>query len=58
MVGDSSSDIIAAQNAGVDSVLFFPTEHAKFYDIKKLIALKPTHTIKDFRDIVLLVEDN
>lgn len=52
MVGDSGSDIGAANNAGIDSILFFPPEHSKFYDIEKLKKLEPTHIIADFRDIV------
>jgi len=52
MVGDAASDIRAANNAGVDSVLFFPPEHAKFYDIEELRRLHPTHIIESFREIV------
>ncbi len=52
MVGDSSSDIGGANNAGIDSILFFPPEHTKLYDIEKLKEHKPTHVIADFRDIV------
>jgi pyrophosphatase PpaX len=55
MAGDSGSDIKGATNAGVDSILFFPTEHAKFYDIEKLKQLQPTYIVDDFRDIVSLV---
>lgn len=55
MVGDSGSDIGSAHNAGVASVLFFPPEHAKFYDIEKLKQLKPSHIIADFRDILRIV---
>jgi phosphoglycolate phosphatase-like HAD superfamily hydrolase len=52
MVGDSASDIGAANNAGVDSILFFPPSHSRFYDIEKLKNLQPTYIIEDFRDIV------
>lgn len=52
MVGDSASDIDGAHNAGIDSILFFPSEHAKFYDIEKLRKLQPTHIVDDFRKIV------
>ncbi len=52
MVGDSGSDIAAARNAGVDSILFFPPQHSRFYDIEKLKSLEPTYIIEDFRDIV------
>lgn len=52
MVGDSGSDIKAAHNAGIDSILFFPPEHTKFYDIEKLKQFSPTYIVADFRDIV------
>lgn len=52
MVGDSGSDIGAANSAGVDSVLFFPKEHSKFYDIQKLKDLSPTYIIEDFRELI------
>ncbi len=52
MVGDSGSDIGSANNAGVDSVLFFPKEHSKFYDIQKLKDLSPTYIIEDFRELI------
>jgi pyrophosphatase PpaX len=52
MVGDSSSDIAAAHSAGVDSILFFPPQHDKFYNIESLKKLQPTYIIEDFRDIV------
>lgn len=55
MIGDSDKDISAAVNAGVDSVLFYPPEHAKFYDLAKLKALKPTHIVDDFRSIKNIV---
>lgn len=54
MVGDSASDIGSANNAGVDSILFFPPGHTRFYDIKKLELLHPTHIITDFRDVTRL----
>lgn len=52
MVGDSDKDLGAAKNAGIDSVLFYPNEHKKFYDIKKLREFKPTHVISDFNDLL------
>jgi HAD superfamily hydrolase (TIGR01509 family) len=51
MVGDSSSDISGAINAGVDSALFFPPEHAKFFDIEELKQLQPTYIMQDFREL-------
>lgn len=55
MIGDSDKDLGAAQNTGIDSILFFPDEHRKFYDIAQLRSLKPTHVVADFRDILKLV---
>lgn len=55
MIGDSDKDIDAANNAGIDSILFYPDEHAKFYDLKELQAFKPTHTVHDFREILRIV---
>lgn len=55
MVGDSNNDIGAATNAGVDSILFFPPEHAKFYKLDGLKEYRPTHIVEDFRKILQLV---
>lgn len=54
MVGDSESDVLGAANAGVDSILFFPPEHARFYDIEKLKQLKPTYVIANFSQLLTL----
>lgn len=55
MIGDSDKDIGAAHNAGVDSILFFPPEHAKFYRLDNLKQLSPTHVVEDFRQILQIV---
>jgi pyrophosphatase PpaX len=55
MIGDSASDILAAQRAGIDSILFYPPEHEKFYDIDALSQHKPTYTVTDFRKILDIV---
>jgi pyrophosphatase PpaX len=52
MVGDGDKDIGAAKNAGIDSILFYPDEHTKFYNINKLRELGPTHVVDDFRQIL------
>ena len=52
MIGDSDKDLGAAQNFGIDSILFFPVEHNKFYDIKKLKKLNPTYIVDDFQQIL------
>lgn len=56
MIGDSDKDVSAAVNAGIDSVLFYPKEHEKFYDLSQLRKLNPTYTISDFREIMDIVQ--
>jgi len=55
MIGDSDKDLRAANNAGIDSVLFFPPEHRKFYNFDKLKEHKPTYVIEDFRKLLDIV---
>lgn len=55
MIGDSDKDIGAAVNAGIDSILFYPDSHTKFYDLEELKMLGPTHTIDDFRKVIDIV---
>ncbi len=55
MIGDSDKDLGAAKNAGVDSILFYPPGHKKFYDLTKLKTLEPTHVVTDFRQILEIV---
>ena len=52
MIGDSDKDLGAAQNFGIDSILFYPAEHHKFYNLASLEVYKPTHVIADFKDIL------
>ena len=54
MVGDSSSDIKAAHNAGVDSALFYPAKHTTFYNLDTLKELQPTMVIEDFKELTRL----
>ncbi len=55
IVGDTDKDIIAAHNAGIDSVLFAPREHQDYYDLEAFRALCPTHTISDHHALLELV---
>jgi pyrophosphatase PpaX len=55
MIGDTDNDIGAANNVGIDSILFFPPEHKKFYDIEKLKEHKPTYIVSDFRHIIEII---
>lgn len=52
MIGDSDKDLGAAANFGVDSILFFPEEHHKFYDYEILQALSPTYVVEDFKQVL------
>jgi pyrophosphatase PpaX len=55
VIGDSDKDIGAANNAGIDSILFFPPEHARFYDRAELEALHPTWIVDDFRQVFNII---
>ena len=55
MIGDSDKDLGAAANAKIDSILFYPPEHTKFYDLEKLKKLKPTYIVDDFRQVLNIV---
>ncbi|MBI3624461.1 HAD-IA family hydrolase [Candidatus Saccharibacteria bacterium] len=57
MIGDSDKDLGASANAGIDSVLFYPPEHRKFYDLDKLQEYKPTYVIDDFRKLLQIIGD-
>lgn len=53
IVGDSKSDLGAAQNAGIDSVFFSPRDHDAFYDSKDLIEkYKPTFVIEKHEQLL------
>jgi HAD superfamily hydrolase (TIGR01549 family) len=52
MIGDSDKDLGAAHNFEIDSILFYPDEHRKFYDLEKLKKLEPTFIIEDFKTIL------
>ena len=56
MIGDSQSDLGAAVNAGIDSVLFYPPEHAKFYNLESLKKHEPTYVVDDFRKVMEIVQ--
>ena len=55
MIGDSDKDLGAAANAGVDSLLFYPPAHKKFYNLEKLKQLNPTYIVEDFRKVMDIV---
>lgn len=55
MIGDSDKDLGAANNTGVDSILFYPSEHKKFYNLARLKQLNPTYVVDDFRQVLEIV---
>lgn len=52
MIGDSDKDLGAAQNFGIDSILFYPPDHRKFYDLSALKTFDPTYVVEDFTMIL------
>lgn len=58
MIGDTEKDILAAHNAGVDSILFYPVEHQEFYKLEKLMEHKPTYVVSEFWDITKIASGN
>lgn len=55
LVGDSKDDLEAANNAGVDSVLFYPKHNEIFYELDKLKEFKPTYIVTDFREVLDII---
>jgi pyrophosphatase PpaX len=51
MIGDSDKDLGAANNTGIDSILFYPPENNKFYALENLKSLNPTYVVEDFRQV-------
>lgn len=54
-VGDKDTDIQAANGAGIDSILFFPSSHQAIYDLNELTQHKPTHVITDWQELLSVV---
>jgi len=55
MIGDSINDIGAAQAAGIDSLLFYPPEHKKFYTKTLFKTTPPTGVFTHFSELRRLV---
>lgn len=55
IIGDSKSDLGAAENAGVDSVLFYPKSHQLFYDLEHLESFNPNYVIKDLAELKKII---
>lgn len=52
MIGDSRFDIMAANNAGADSALFYTESHSKLHNLDELQEQHPTATITDLQELV------
>jgi HAD superfamily hydrolase (TIGR01509 family) len=52
MHGDSSKDLLAANNAGTASLLYFPPEHEVQHDLAELQACNPTYTIRSWQEML------
>ena len=50
MIGDSSKDIEAANNAGIASALMYPKSHELFYDFEQLKSYNPTYIFSRFAE--------
>lgn len=55
IIGDSKSDLGAAQNAGIDSILFFPEHNHRFYTLEYLKQYDPSYVVTEFKDILSIV---
>ena len=55
MIGDSRKDIEAANNAGVDSILYYPPEHINTHDLDMLMTYNPTYVVNSLLKIVEIV---
>ena len=55
MVGDTEKDLLAAKNAGIDSVLFYPSAHTRLYDAASLQAYSPTYRVCSHAEVAELL---
>jgi phosphoglycolate phosphatase-like HAD superfamily hydrolase len=56
IIGDSDKDLGAAQNVGIDSILCYPPEHTKFYDLDELKPLHPTYIVQSLDEIKSIIK--
>lgn len=52
MIGDTDKDLGAAKNASIDSVLFYPELHQKFYVLDHLQTFKPTRILSTWNELL------
>ena len=55
MIGDSRKDLEAANNAGVDSILYYPEEHQNTHDFEMLKSYNPTYIVSSLLEIPEIV---
>lgn len=51
-IGDKDTDIQAANNAGVDAILYYPAAHQLFYDLDELKSHNPVAVITDWNQLL------
>ncbi|UCF98924.1 MAG: HAD family hydrolase [Spirochaetaceae bacterium] len=56
MVGDSTKDIEMGKNAGIPTVLYFPDKNRRFFELEWLMSYRADYTIRDFRELLDIVE--
>jgi len=52
MIGDSPKDLLAGNNAGTDTLLFYPPEHESQHSISELKKCNPTYTIRAWQEFL------
>lgn len=52
-IGDKDTDIQAAHNAGIASMLFYPPAHQEMYSLEELKKHNPKHIITDWKELLL-----
>jgi pyrophosphatase PpaX len=52
MLGDTSHDILAAKNAGIDSALFFPEAHEIMYELEHLQIHGPKYVVRSWQELL------
>lgn len=52
-IGDKDTDIQAAHNAGIDSILYYPAAHHLMYDLEEVKQHKPTYIITDWDQLAV-----
>lgn len=55
-VGDSSADMMAAANAGMDKALFLPDEHVIYYDFVQLKTHEPHYVFHKYSELLTTLE--